>query len=208
MRAATARNGTKRGDHGERSDREVSELTRHYCPACGAECASCSGSAEKQRARAAGLKVWTTSRLGIKMCEADKAMLQRNPDMTFDELKSIREGFTLDRRFNRNAFRRVFDATALDWHRDRKCILPESKLFDPVDKEDGLRDPYRVDRVHIARMICNGEDRRPMCPVRAQCLAWAQANQGSGVYGGQYLESGRVQDVTRPKRDRRKEVAA
>ena len=45
------------------------------------------------------------------------------------------------------------------------------------------------DALHVARALCDGSSATPVCPVRAQCLAWAQkreqpAGAWVGIYGG------------------------
>lgn len=35
-----------------------------------------------------------------------------------------------------------------------------------------------------AKAVCNGDDDRPPCPVRGQCLAWALEHHERGIWGG------------------------
>lgn len=61
------------------------------------------------------------------------------------------------------------------WGRDAACLSADPEMFFP-EKGGSTRDALR---------ICNGDDTRPPCPVRGECLEWALENdERFGVWGG------------------------
>lgn len=72
------------------------------------------------------------------------------------------------------------DLTPLPWMDDAKCVDHDPELwFPPRDKNQ-----YKpiADK---AKAICFGRDGYPPCPVRLQCLMFAEENEEThGIYGG------------------------
>lgn len=66
------------------------------------------------------------------------------------------------------------------WLRQAKCSPEEAELFfAPMEEERGR------EAVKVAKAICNGNDDRPPCEVRAECLTYAiENNENHGVWGG------------------------
>jgi Transcription factor WhiB len=73
----------------------------------------------------------------------------------------------------------------MSWQERGVCGGLPPELWDPLDSEETrLRGSKPLDhpRIREALRYC------AVCPVRAQCLAWAVAGREQGVWGGRYLE--------------------
>ena len=69
----------------------------------------------------------------------------------------------------------------LSWQDDSKCVgIPDPDIFfPPRDKE------LYKEIASQAKAICFGKDGRPACPVRIQCLIYADdIDAEHGIFGG------------------------
>jgi hypothetical protein len=53
-----------------------------------------------------------------------------------------------------------------------------------ADEDPELWFPDKASTSAPAKRICNGDDDRPPCAAREECLAWALAHTEAGVWGG------------------------
>lgn len=78
-------------------------------------------------------------------------------------------------------------AASEEWMGDAKCLtlsVTRGPLGEPSEV-DAMFYPEDINANGRARRFCNGVDDREPCPVRAQCLALALANEDKyGVWGG------------------------
>jgi hypothetical protein len=66
-----------------------------------------------------------------------------------------------------------------NWQEDAKCVnLDTNIFFDKYEEDYNLR--LAVDK------MCS------TCPVRKECIAYAVSRQEWGVWGGVYLEKGKI----------------
>ncbi len=74
------------------------------------------------------------------------------------------------------------------WFSDAKCRGLPAEMFLP-DTRGGTLEPVKA--------ICWGRDGKPICPVRAECEAYARDRHEEGVWGGIYFTP-RPARVVRP----------
>jgi WhiB family transcriptional regulator, redox-sensing transcriptional regulator len=84
-----------------------------------------------------------------------------------------------------------------DWRRDAACQGMDPELWFPVSNHP--KDPAEFQRISRAKTVCRS------CPVRAECLAYAQDTGQRGIWGG--MDEDERRSRQRRSRRRRQPVA-
>jgi hypothetical protein len=75
------------------------------------------------------------------------------------------------------------------------CRGEDPDLFAPSESQAGRLGRVEKERIAAAVVIC------ARCPIAEVCLGWGTTSKSTGVWGGHYLDYGKVKNYGRPISD-------